>query len=216
MSAKKSLPDAWIDALFARMLSIWGEKFTAQWRGASVDEMRATWAEALADVKYDDYRRGIAALFRAKFPPTLPEFRDLCARPMTRPAPALTDEATPTPREQARELTTALRTLTTKLTARSHASIDWARKILERDDVTPWQIEQASEAIRLWETTHHVAVERVDQDAEPLELRRIPSPHIYAADVDGDTSRVPGEDDEPFELFDPLDPLTHPEGETQS
>lgn len=214
-----AVPEHVVTRLFAKMLDLYGAKFSRMWADSDPASMKRTWAQALYRVKPDDFRRGMARLFHTKDAPTLPEFLALCQQHDAQPfpqGPALTDEATPTPREQARELTTALRTLTTKLTARSHASIDWARKILERDDVTPWQIEQASEAIRLWETTHHVAVERVDQDAEPLELRRIPSPHIYAADVDGDTSRVPGEDDEPFELFDPLDPLTHPEGETQS
>lgn len=211
-----AIPEHVVTRLFAKMLDLYGAKFSRMWADSDAASMKRTWAIALYRVKPDDFRRGMGRLFHTKDAPTLPEFLALCQQPDALPyaaGPALTDEATPTPREQARELTTALRTLTTKLTARSHASIDWARKILERDDVTPWQIEQASDAIRLWETIHHVAVERVGQDDdEPLELRRIPSPHIYAADVDGETlSRVPGEDDEPF-----IDPITHPEGETQS
>jgi hypothetical protein len=52
------------------------------WRGCDLQDVKRVWAEELADMSSEELARGVSACRDRKFPPTLPEFRELC-----RPAP---------------------------------------------------------------------------------------------------------------------------------
>jgi hypothetical protein len=77
-STPNALPDAWIERLFNRMEdrygSLWAERYGAFPRA----RVMRTWAEDLADMSRDELARGVAACRDRKYPPTLPEFRELC------------------------------------------------------------------------------------------------------------------------------------------
>lgn len=73
----KSIPDAWVDRLFARLTAIYGaQKVGAMWLDADMDQVMAAWGQALA--KYPP--AAIAAALQDlpetpnPWPPTLPEF----------------------------------------------------------------------------------------------------------------------------------------------
>lgn len=75
------LPPKWIDKLFGRFDAYYGARFGDQWRGSDLDMVKAVWAEKLGQLTPDELRRGVDALGRCRYPPTLPEFFELC-RPL--------------------------------------------------------------------------------------------------------------------------------------
>lgn len=64
------------------MLLSYGKKFTDQWGVTDGDELLNFWANGLADMTHSELKRGKDALATREWPPTLPEFRKLCRRPM--------------------------------------------------------------------------------------------------------------------------------------
>lgn len=72
------LPSAWIDRIFERLLAMYGRKFADMWGCVETGSLKATWAEALADLKPEEISRGLSACLTREWPPTLPEFRGLC------------------------------------------------------------------------------------------------------------------------------------------
>lgn len=75
-----ALPERWIEGLFDRMAAMYGSKFADLWRGTEPAKVRAMWAEKLAG--FADQPKAIKAALDAlderPFPPTLPEFLQLC------------------------------------------------------------------------------------------------------------------------------------------
>jgi hypothetical protein len=69
-------PDA-IDHLFIRLAHFYGAPWLDRWQGLKLDEVKRDWATALADVTLEQVRLALDNL-KSTFPPTLPEFRDLC------------------------------------------------------------------------------------------------------------------------------------------
>lgn len=90
--------------VFARLRATWGTRFLSLWRGADMDEVIATWSEALAGIDRERIQRALVDCQNAENPPTLPEFLRLCrAQPAgSDRTPQLEYLGTPTTREQAR------------------------------------------------------------------------------------------------------------------
>ncbi|MGF6981393.1 hypothetical protein QFZ99_000869 [Paraburkholderia atlantica] len=160
----RSIPEHWIERLFSRMSSLYGSRFADMWRDGDIDEIKAAWREGLAGQNDDALRRGVAALFHEKNPPTLPRFLELC-RPQptmyTPNAAAVTDDRR-TPPEQAREQLARIRNVAGAL-LREHGApagggIRWAFRLLQRaengEHVTVHQIGFAREAIESYSRTH--------------------------------------------------------------
>ncbi|MFP4891248.1 hypothetical protein [Paraburkholderia sp. EG304] len=159
----REIPEAWIEKLFARMSAIYGARFADLWRGVPIDDIKAIWRYGLAGTSDEGLRRGAAALFHTKYPPTLPEFIELCAPEPTmyQQHPALTDERRTSP-DQAREQLAKIRELASGL-LRKHGApagggIRWAYRLLQRaqdgEPITPHQIAFAKEAIEAYNRTH--------------------------------------------------------------
>lgn len=76
------LPASWVEKLLHQMLLSYGKKFTDQWGATSTDELVAHWSEQLAGYNGAELKRGLDSLATRDWPPTLPEFKKLCRRPI--------------------------------------------------------------------------------------------------------------------------------------
>jgi hypothetical protein len=72
------IPQSWIDALFAKMSSLYGNKFSDMWRDSNMQAVKSVWAEELGKLSRDEIARGANALMSQEWPPTLPQFIKLC------------------------------------------------------------------------------------------------------------------------------------------
>ena len=81
-TSTEALPERWVERLFERMLLDYGKKFSDQWGGADTDALIAHWSRELAGYTGPELKRGLDALSSRDWPPTLPEFKKLCRRPM--------------------------------------------------------------------------------------------------------------------------------------
>lgn len=122
-----SLPDAWVNRLFAKLSVTYGQGFLRQYDGVEIEAVKANWAEELSCFQQspDSIRYGLEYLPPSKAPTVL-EFRDLC-----RKAPAVT-LALPAPSEPAdpaviARAKTAFRALGTA------GNRGWAEKLRERE-----------------------------------------------------------------------------------
>lgn len=86
-----SLPDKWIERLFQRLEDFYGSKWATQYGAFPRERVKATWAEELAG--FADKPEALAAALDAQkfspFPPTLPEFLNLCRNAASRTGPTL-------------------------------------------------------------------------------------------------------------------------------
>lgn len=85
------LPDNWIDALFARLTGLYGNRFTNMWANIDAGLVRKTWAVELACVKPEAIKYALDHL-PDDFPPTALQFKKTCSM-MPDYAPALTFDA---------------------------------------------------------------------------------------------------------------------------
>lgn len=77
-----ALPEKWVERLFERMLLDYGKKFGDQWAETSMDTLISHWSRELAGYSGAELKRGLDALATREWPPTLPEFKKLCRRPL--------------------------------------------------------------------------------------------------------------------------------------
>lgn len=73
-----ALPDTWVEKLFQKMEDRYGAMWADRYGNMPRNRVKATWAEDLAGFTGDELRRGMDVSKRNKFPPTLPEFLNLC------------------------------------------------------------------------------------------------------------------------------------------
>lgn len=64
------------------LMVVYGQKFTDQWRGVTLGEMKAVWSMALIGYTTEEVQRGLSACMSRVWPPTLPEFLLLCRPPV--------------------------------------------------------------------------------------------------------------------------------------
>jgi hypothetical protein len=155
------------------MMFVYGARFLDMWEGVDVNDMQATWTEALRGMKRDDLQRGVAAMYNAKYPPTLPEFIALCAPPAPVPlahqyriesAVERTDSAT------ARARLAEIAGTVTQYAPVTATGIAWARRIVDEAKVhhVPAQrLGIALEAIRNWEVLNRPRERQPGDDDEP-------------------------------------------------
>lgn len=73
-----ALPKSSIDALFTKLLAFYGSKFLDMWANTDIDEVKKIWATEIRKLTTEQMRVGYEQLATRKFPPTLPEFIELC------------------------------------------------------------------------------------------------------------------------------------------
>lgn len=77
-TSTEPLKMAWIEKLFDRMISLYGNKFLDMWRDIDLQGVKETWAQELGKLSRDEIARGANALSQQEWPPTLPQFISLC------------------------------------------------------------------------------------------------------------------------------------------
>lgn len=89
------LPDNWIDALFARLTGLYGNRFTNMWANIDAKLVRQTWAVELAGVTPAGIKYALDHL-PDEFPPTALQFKRIC---LMRPddSPKITYDAPASP-----------------------------------------------------------------------------------------------------------------------
>ena len=76
---QSALPETWIDRLFARFATMYGKHWLDLWAGIPMEQVRQTWQEDLSAFSGEQIRRALDYCRRYnKFPPTCPEFVNLC------------------------------------------------------------------------------------------------------------------------------------------
>jgi hypothetical protein len=78
LSTSRQVPLSWVESLFARMQSMYGNKFLDMWRGADIDKVKALWSEEMGKLTNAELKRGVDSLMTREWPPTLPEYVKLC------------------------------------------------------------------------------------------------------------------------------------------
>jgi len=150
--------------LWRKMMNVYGARFLDMWEGVNVEEMQITWSEGLRGISREALQRGIAKLYYAKHPPTLPEFIALCE-----PHPAmyrqhylvLTSEPNRTHPAEARARLAKVREAAQSILRNPNErgqGIAWAHRLIARaargEHVTLHQVTCAKAAIEQWQTTH--------------------------------------------------------------
>ncbi len=82
LTSTETLPEAWIERIFDHMWATFGKKFVDQWAGVEPEKLKAHWAYKLSGFSTAELKRGVDALDKQTFCPTLPEFMRLCRPPV--------------------------------------------------------------------------------------------------------------------------------------
>jgi hypothetical protein len=78
LSTSEPLPTAWIEKLFERMTALYGSKFADMWRGTDPEQVKALWSQELGKLSREEVTKGAQALMTLEWPPSLPQFINLC------------------------------------------------------------------------------------------------------------------------------------------
>lgn len=81
-SLSKDHQRAWIERIFAKLTSIYGDDFTRNWRGIDPEEIKAEWADTLGGFHAADIASALQACRSQPKAPNLPEFASLCRQNM--------------------------------------------------------------------------------------------------------------------------------------
>lgn len=75
-----ALPDAWIAKIFDHMSGLYGSQFADKWANSNIDSVRSLWAAKLAGFRDmpESIKEALDALDNKPYPPSLPEFLELC------------------------------------------------------------------------------------------------------------------------------------------
>lgn len=98
-STSRALPAAWINRIFDEFSAYFGKHFADMWASSDPENVKRVWAEKLAGFKDcpEVIKHALDCAARAKFPPTLGEFLELCRNAPRKeaPPPALPHKLTP-------------------------------------------------------------------------------------------------------------------------
>ena len=124
-----SLPRPWIDRLFQRLHTVYGNKFSEMWKGQEVEDVKEAWSAELAHLTGAELKTGLDRLRKnhPSWPPTLFEFSELCRSNAAQEA----HKALPWPAPDMAAIDPRINALKTTLTGNRNARA-WVGKILER------------------------------------------------------------------------------------
>lgn len=80
------LDPSWIDALFARFEAMYGQQFVDKWKNVDIAMVKQEWADALHGMDREIIKAALQACRENNtFPPSSPEFYQLCRSLRTTP-----------------------------------------------------------------------------------------------------------------------------------
>lgn len=141
--------------LWKKMSAIFGARFLDMWANIDPLDVQNEWTAALRGISRENLQRGVGALYRTRYAPTLPEFLLLCEPPAPVPLAQqyrIEDAADRTDSPTARA---KLAEIAGKITRDQRPGIGWARRIVEaskHEAVPAMKLAMAREAIRKAET----------------------------------------------------------------
>lgn len=106
----KPLPSAWVDRLFSRLAAFYGsQKLATMWVDADMAEIKAVWAEQLGRFEPASISAALQRLIDSgnQWPPTLPEFVELCRQAAVGRQQAQQFDALPAPGQSKTDVETA-------------------------------------------------------------------------------------------------------------
>lgn len=124
-----SMPSEWVEALFRRLLGVYGNRFTRMWgdlgeAGVTPEQVKAIWARELGSITPEQIRHALDHLPESS-PPTVLEFRRLCLQ-----APVMAPPALPAPKADPAAVAQAVgRAMAAPA---QHDPKGWARRLLAR------------------------------------------------------------------------------------
>ncbi len=75
---QSALPENWIDYIFRKMESRYGSLWADRYGLSNLELVKRDWSEDLSGFTGEELKRGLVSSRSLKFPPTLPEFMNLC------------------------------------------------------------------------------------------------------------------------------------------
>jgi hypothetical protein len=73
-----TIPEKWIDALFAKMAAFYGNKFSDMWRDSDLQTIKQVWSQELGKLTREEIAKGANDLVNHEWCPTLPQFIAMC------------------------------------------------------------------------------------------------------------------------------------------
>ena len=77
-SSVENLPEVWVEKLFNIMEDRYGSMWADRYGAFPRSRVMLTWGRDLSDMSREELARGVELCRDRRFPPTLPEFRELC------------------------------------------------------------------------------------------------------------------------------------------
>ena len=117
-----SLPDPWVERIFAKLSLVYGRDFLSRWEGQNLASVKADWSHELRGFQQapNAIRHALETLDCAKAPTVL-QFRDACLK-----APQYAPPALPAPKANPEVVAKVLGAMA-KPSARS--TLDWAHSL---------------------------------------------------------------------------------------
>ncbi|QUO26158.1 hypothetical protein KEH57_04305 [Burkholderia cenocepacia] len=184
--------------LFRTMHALYGTRFVSMWRGVDANELKRTWTLALHGLSREALQAGIAALRDKPYPPTLPEFLDLCRQGRVQQAAAYAPRITDARRASTSTVEANLARMRDILAPLAHRqpSPQWAFDMLARGTAKNGQ-PLTHEARRVALDAVRSSAGRTFLASASPELReRYRSVVALLAQDGGARPREPGDDDE--------------------
>ena len=126
-----------IDRLFARFAAMYGNRFSDMWAGIDVSDVKKCWSDELRIFSVDQVGAAVGLLSSKNFPPTLPEFLQLCeaakakdGRKFKTATPRLGIKDQPADWHSAKARCMEL----AKVFAEKRPNNDWANRIMQRHE----------------------------------------------------------------------------------
>jgi hypothetical protein len=96
--AAQELHTKLVERLFLRFSVLYGNKFADMWKGIDLHEVKKCWADELSSYSVQAIAAAVNGLTDKPWPPTLPEFLEMCDG--VRPAPIIAAHLTYKPNEK--------------------------------------------------------------------------------------------------------------------
>jgi hypothetical protein len=161
LTSIRPAPVSWVEKLFDRMQSLYGNKFIDMWRDTNIDLVKHLWGEEMGKLSAEDLRRGYSSLMARDWPPTLPEFVKLC-KPSIDPTVAYYEALNGIQSRERGEVGTW-----------SHPAIFWAAVVVSAHDL---KHQSYSQVKARWEKALRDEFEKGEWAAVPEPLIALPEP----------------------------------------